>query len=401
MPSVKMPDGTLVDMPDNLSPDQGKRLRAMLSGAPKTPENQLAAGMTQLEQVEPGRTVEPTPPKLHPMMLRGPAMSPGMFSTVLDPFPTAGSGGSALEHLAGAAVGPLSGAAFQAGRKFAGAPFTAATRIPTLPQILKGGAEKTMAGALKPTAKEYGKEGIQDVAQTMLEKGYSVSEKGYKKMQQTIGDLASKVSAVTEKSPATVSVKDVMAPLGDLEGKFVAQVNPERDIRAAQRTGQEFLRHPAVAGQERIPVPVAQRLKAGTYEQLERKRAYAPGEMKEATVQAQKALARGLKEGIEKEAPEVIELNREQQRIYRAMPMVERRIFNDAMRNPGGLHAIADQTGMLATFLDRKSAGFKSLIAHLLNATGKGLSATGRGMATAAPASGIVVPAIKYDPSNY
>src|SRR5512135_1492455 len=54
-----MPDGTLVDMPDELSPELGKRLRAFQSSGGKKPEDQLSAGMAQLEQLQP--SVKPKP----------------------------------------------------------------------------------------------------------------------------------------------------------------------------------------------------------------------------------------------------------------------------------------------------------------------------------------------------
>lgn len=130
-----------------------------------------------------------------------------------------------------------------------------------------------------------------------------------------------------------------------------------------------------------IPVDKAQSLKQGTYQQL-KGRAY--GEMKGATVEAQKSLARGIKEELETQFPEIKGLNAQEAKFYNLDSMLERalnRIGNHQLMGigtpiaagagaavGGGPGAIAAAT--MKAVLDNPVV--KSRLAIALNKAGRG-----------------------------
>jgi hypothetical protein len=98
----------------------------------------------------------------------------------------------------------------------------------------------------------------------------------------------------------------------------------------------------------------AQAMKQGTYNILRNKY----GEQGSATVEAQKALARGLKEEIAKQFPEISNLNAAESRLLDLAPTLERavnRISNNhtlGIGGPifaGGVKAVTGSTGTAAT----------------------------------------------------
>jgi hypothetical protein len=117
-----------------------------------------------------------------------------------------------------------------------------------------------------------------------------------------------------------------------------------------------------------MPVQLAQQLKQGTYRAIS-DRAY--GEQGSASIEAQKALARGLKEEIAANVPEVRALNAEESKLLTALPLVERRVLMDANKNPAGLSWLARTPEAFAGFMLDRSPLFKSLVARMLNKQAK------------------------------
>ncbi len=86
-----------------------------------------------------------------------------------------------------------------------------------------------------------------------------------------------------------------------------------------------------------MPVQLAQQIKQGTYQQLRDKY----GEMGSAQTEAQKAIARGLKEEIERAVPEVVGPNAQASDLWNAINVAQRRSFMEGNKNPMGLAPLA------------------------------------------------------------
>jgi hypothetical protein len=113
-----------------------------------------------------------------------------------------------------------------------------------------------------------------------------------------------------------------------------------------------------------MSVQDAQRLKQGTYKVLEKKY----GQLGSAETEAQKALARGLKEAIAEAVPEVGPLNAKQSELIKALKVTGRRAMMDDNRNPVGIAGLSGSPSQLAAMLADRSALLKSLAARGANA---------------------------------
>jgi hypothetical protein len=238
---------------------------------------------------------------------------------------------------------------------------------------LQSGARDLMQSALKPTIKQLRTGKAAKAVDTMLEKGINVSKGGLAKLQTEISDLNEQIVQAIANSPATVDKVRVASTLQDALAKVEKQVTPQADIKAIESAWRSFLDHPLLAGTNRIPVPLAQEMKQGTYRSLGEK---AYGELKGTDIEAQKALARGLKEGIAEAVPGIARLNAEESKLLNALSVAERRVLMDANKNPMGLSLIARDPAYLAAFMADRSPLFKSLVARMLNAGSKQIPAT-------------------------
>jgi hypothetical protein len=218
--------------------------------------------------------------------------------------------------------------------KAAGQTLGIATNI-AAPELVKGAnlslpagtlPERMYQSALKPSTTLPTSQ-VKNIVQTGLENQIPVSAEGVTKLNGLIGDLGDKVKAQIQASSntgATVNPFNVASRLSDTAKKFATQVTPEADLNAVSDTGNEFLRN----NPNPIPAADAQALKQGTYQQLSSK---AYGELGSATVEAQKALARGLKEELENQFPEIKDLNAQQGQFINldgALEKAVRRIDN-------------------------------------------------------------------------
>lgn len=238
---------------------------------------------------------------------------------------------------------------------------------------LRRGAERQMASALKPTVQAWrtGKAG--KAIDTMLEEGLNVSPGGVEKMQSRIAALNDRVADAIKNSNAMVDVREAAKAMRPVVAKFTKQVNATDDLASLQRAYDDFIQHPLIGGRTQISVQVAQELKSGTYRTLG-DRSY--GELKGAQIEAQKALARGLKEEIDRVIPGVRALNAEESRLLNALSVSERRVMMEANKNPIGLGLLTTNPIHFAAWVADRSGLFKSLIARMLNQGSKAVQAT-------------------------
>lgn len=184
--------------------------------------------------------------------------------------------------------------------------------------------------ALKPTSVPSQQGKVAAGIKTGLEEGIPVSEAGIEKLSALIDDVNRNIKSKVAGSSATVNKFKVANRLYDTADTFKNQVNPTGDLQAISESGKEFVRN----NPTEIPVQDAQAMKSGTYRQLKGK---AYGELKGASIEAQKALARGLKEEISEAIPELKELNAKDSKLLNLDPLLERAVARVANRDVGGI----------------------------------------------------------------
>lgn len=225
-----------------------------------------------------------------------------------------------------------------------------------------------MRNALKPSTKDVATGNAEKAVTTLLNEGVNATEGGGFKLQAKVDDLNQQIASALSNSGAFVGKDAVLRRAGETKNRVRNQVAPQDDMAAVQRVADSFAQHPDLP-RNAIPVAQAQKLKQGTYRQLRDKY----GEQGAADVEAQKALARGLKEEIVNEVPELGPLNARESEILNALKMVEHRAAVDANKNPVGLMPLTPNTARASLFLADRSALIKSLLARALN-PGKGLN---------------------------
>lgn len=264
----------------------------------------------------------------------------------------------------------------------AGAGYAANVGTQAIPAVLGGllgkatqpafqsGGKRLMQSALKPLSKDIASGAAEKGVKTLLEEGANVSGGGAQKLQTMIDALNRDVTQRVATSPAMVDKGHAAGEVMGTLGKFRQQVNPVADESAILNAWKEFSgRYPA-----KIPIQQAQAVKQGTYKALAGKY----GEVGSASTEAQKALARGLRKGIEEQIPEVKLLNMKESELINALNQVERRVGIGANRDIGGLAWIANDPKAAAAFFAGRSELFKSIVARMLY-SGSGPAATAAG----------------------
>lgn len=234
--------------------------------------------------------------------------------------------------------------------------------------------ERLMQSALKPLQKQLESGKAQTAIQTLLKEDVNptltktIFGKGIDTLQAKVDTLNSQIVDFIKNSKGTVNKSQVVAYLDDLEKNALNSALPAGDIAAIQAARQEFLSHPLLKNIEEIPIQLAQKLKVGTYKSLGEK---AYGELKGATIESGKTLARGLKDLIGKAEPGVLGLNKESQALYDTLDVAERRAFMEANKDIAGLSTLSkDMKNQIAMMADR-SAPFKALLARTIYKAGK------------------------------
>ena len=228
--------------------------------------------------------------------------------------------------------------------------------------VLQSASRRLMQSATKPTLEAHKSGDAAAAIETMLQRGYNPTEGGVKAMDAQISKLASQVDEIVKNSTSTVNKGEVGLSLKDSFNRFRNQVNPSADLSALRNAWLEFRSHPDLIGKMEIPVQKAQAMKQGTYNALGNK-AYT-GEMKGAEIEAQKGLARGLKEGINKAHPEVAPLNNLQGEFINARDVAMRRALMSGNTNILSLAPLGPDNLSRLGFLMDKSDLVKSALAH-------------------------------------
>jgi hypothetical protein len=230
---------------------------------------------------------------------------------------------------------------------------------------LKPGVKLSMKAATKGETPE--------VVKTLLKEGINVTPGGAAKLERLINASDDEISHAIQGVTGQINPLKVASRLTPTAKEFASQVNPTSDLEAISKVGQEFLEtHPTD-----IDLQAAQAMKRGTYKQLAGKY----GELKGAEVEAQKALARGLKEEIEQEVSgslpgikgalglpggvNIAAANARQGAALKAREALARRLVTAQSHNPMGIASLAVSHPMtfLTVLMDRSPA-VKSMIAR-------------------------------------
>lgn len=180
-----------------------------------------------------------------------------------------------------------------------------------------GMPERLYQSALKPST-TLPPAKVAGMVKTGLESEIPVSAAGAEKLGSLIDDLNAKITAKVQQSGATVNKYAVASRLGETAQEFSQQVNPAKDLNAISRSGNEFLKMQPTE----IPATQAQAIKQGTYQQI--RKSY--GQMSNATVESQKALARGIKEELATQIPEIGDLNAKESALLGLDKAMERAV---------------------------------------------------------------------------
>lgn len=205
------------------------------------------------------------------------------------------------------------------------------------------------------------------VIETGLQNRIPVSPEGLKELNDLVENLNTKIADVINTDPKRPINPNVVATRVDQLGpRLASQVNAAEDLAAADSVKQQFLAEqgarpasPAISprptglldaqgnpimtqgspDQPPLPAPnmpafKAQQMKQGTYQALGG-RVY--GEMKSATIEAQKSLARGLKEELANQFPELSNLNSQESKLLDLQPLLEKAVSRHANKQLIGI----------------------------------------------------------------
>ena len=287
--------------------------------------------------------------------------------------------GAAADRLAYETGGQVTDVATKAGlppRVAAGAGYLTNVATQSIPMFVGGAIGKTvgaplarplMRSALKPSSKAIRSGEADRAVETLLKEGANVTSGGAAKLRTMIDALDDKVSKAIEMSSASVKKSHAADAIKGTLQRFREQATPGADVKAIKKVWDEFNQRLG----DLIPVQQAQAIKRGTYRVLADKY----GEIGSASTEAQKAIARGLKEGIEEAEPVVGPLNKRQSELINALKLAEYRASVSGNRNPLGLSWLADNPLAAAGFAFDRSQFLKSWLARSLY-SGAGIPAT-------------------------
>lgn len=281
-----------------------------------------------------------------------------------------GGASAALVDPGHAGTGAVVGAALPGAARMAGAAGNALSGL-TQP-LMESASQRLMQSAIKPTIAQLRDGSAQTAVDTLLKYGINPTKGGVNKLRDLIDGLNDEIATKIGNSTAKVDKTKVLNALADTRDQFTRQVSPAGDISAIQGVADGFAKHPLLPTDD-IPVALAQQLKQGTYGILSKKY----GQVGTAETEAQKALARGLKEEIATAVPGVQGLNAEESKLIGTLNVAERRAFMAMNNNPVGIAGLAKNPLQWGAMMLDKSPLFKALAARAVNASSNAPQAAG------------------------
>lgn len=191
-----------------------------------------------------------------------------------------------------------------------------------------------------------------NIVNTAIKERIPVSQKGLEKLGGLIDDINSEIKQTINTDPnRPISTAPAALNALRLQNRpgIGIQVNPRADVAAVKNAAREFL---DIYGHE-VPAAQAQALKQGTYKALGDK---AYGELQTASKEAQKALARGLKEELANQFPELKDLNARDSRLIDLQDALELAVGRISNRDFMGIGTPMAAAGVRAVTNSNKAA---------------------------------------------
>lgn len=237
--------------------------------------------------------------------------------------------------------------------------------------------ERMYESALKPSLSEKNRPRIPGQIATGLSEGIVVSEGGAKKLHGLVDTLNTKIEAEIAASRKTVSPKRVAQRAEDIKKDWRNQVNPNADLKEINSAKKEFIKNnqmqigvapdgSPIMAERPMPVAEAQKVKQGTYVQLRKKY----GELGSARVEAEKALARGLKEEIASAIPEISALNARESKLLGLDTELERAVSRIRNHQIFGIGTPIAAGGVAAMTGSAKAALAAGILRSLIDSPG-------------------------------
>ena len=236
-------------------------------------------------------------------------------------------------------------------------------------QASKVGAQKLMVNALKPTPTQVISGDADVAAQQMLKRGINPNTAGVVEINKIINDLHNQVESSIAGSTANTSKQAVIDSLERVKNDFMYKPNLEVNQARIAKAGEEFGSNPVIPD-DAIPVQVAQKLKRGYQKAV----ADDYGQESTAGMEANKAIAAKLRQGIEEAHPEVAPLNAEQKQLIDTLGVLERKAAMNRTADPVPTAGMLRGMPAWAAMAADKSSMFKSRVAQALDSTGNTLS---------------------------
>lgn len=223
-----------------------------------------------------------------------------------------------------------------------------------------------MGKALGPTLEDMKAGKAARAATTMLEEGVSPTKSGVETLRSRGEALNEEVTnLIANAKGQTISKGAVASRINDVISRIERTQATPQDARAsAERVYDQFLSNGVIP--KNIPVEQAQEVKQGIYKMLKDKY----GELGSETVESQKALARGMKEELEKSIPEIADKNSKASELWNALNVAERKALLESRKHLMGIAAITQHPGMFMAMMADRSAAFKALLGRMVYSGG-------------------------------
>lgn len=233
-------------------------------------------------------------------------------------------------------------------------------------------ARALMQSSMKPAMADLKSGAAGRAIGTALEEGFSPTSRGMGKASALAEKLNTAGQEAIKASPAKVNVESAISRLHGPYERAMTQVNPQADIKAITDAEAAFRGSPLIGGQSEIPVALANKIKSGTYTAIGNK---AYGELSSASTEAQKQIARGLREEVISKVPEIAEPLKREAAIRNFMEVAAGRAAQDANKNPLSLGtsiaAIMHDPLAAAGMWANASTPVKAMLARMLFTGGK------------------------------
>ncbi len=239
--------------------------------------------------------------------------------------------------------------------------------------LVKAGAAvapRIMQSALKPSKallEEY-RTTAPKLVQTMFDEGINVTRGGLEKLQRLFGETNQEIGKVVAERDALrarmgfeppIQANAVAARALPVAKTFSNRSNATKDLTKIGETVEDFLNHPTYQGRN-MTLHEAQRMKTGTYKSIGEQY----GELSSAETETRKAFARGLKEDIAAEAPDISKLNARDSELMAALDAVGHRVALAGNKDPIGFAWVTHNPMTFMAALFDRSPVVKSMVAR-------------------------------------